>query len=256
MCGAEESKIIDALSHNFSTEWTIDVEPTCTTDGSKSRHCLLCGEIEYETLPALGHDFSTEWTIDVEATCSDEGLKSHHCTRCDARTDVTIIEFSDHRYGEITYLVEPTCTQGGTGYHTCDICGYFEYVNTDPQHKFGEWQVVIEPTFESEGQKERVCEGCGETKTESISALNTVLGDINGDGAIDYGDYNIIIAIATLAYAPTEEESAKADINQDGTVDALDAIYLDIYLAGMLGNTVSVNTQMVAIIPKQDEENE
>ena len=44
-----------------------------------------------ETIPATGHKFSTEWTVDVEATETTAGSKSHHCTVCDAKTDVTVI---------------------------------------------------------------------------------------------------------------------------------------------------------------------
>ena len=44
-----------------------------------------------ETIPATGHKFSTEWTVDVEATETTPGSKSHHCTVCDAKTDVTEI---------------------------------------------------------------------------------------------------------------------------------------------------------------------
>ena len=44
-----------------------------------------------ETIPAKGHSFSTEWTVDVEATETTAGSKSHHCTVCDAKTDVTVI---------------------------------------------------------------------------------------------------------------------------------------------------------------------
>ena len=44
-----------------------------------------------ETIPAKGHSFSTEWTVDVEATETTPGSKSHHCTVCDAKTDVTEI---------------------------------------------------------------------------------------------------------------------------------------------------------------------
>lgn len=47
-----------------------------------------------------GHACSDEWTIDVEATCTTPGSKSHHCTRCDAKTDVTEIQATGHSYGE------------------------------------------------------------------------------------------------------------------------------------------------------------
>ena len=46
---------------------------------------------EHKTTPALGHDFEEEFTVDVEPTETTPGSKSRHCTRCDAVTDVTVI---------------------------------------------------------------------------------------------------------------------------------------------------------------------
>ena len=43
------------------------------------------------TVDALGHDFSSEWTVDVEATTTSEGQKSRHCSRCDEVTDIIVI---------------------------------------------------------------------------------------------------------------------------------------------------------------------
>ena len=51
-----------------------------------------------ETIPAKGHSFSTEWTVDVEATETTPGSKSHHCTVCDAKTDVTEIPATGTKY--------------------------------------------------------------------------------------------------------------------------------------------------------------
>ena len=59
---------------------------TCTsTTGTCDKKTYI------ETIPATGHKFSTEWTVDVEATETTPGSKSHHCTVCDAKTDVTEI---------------------------------------------------------------------------------------------------------------------------------------------------------------------
>ncbi|BBH25281.1 hypothetical protein SG0102_02150 [Intestinibaculum porci] len=49
-------------------------------------------------IEAIGHDFSDEWTIDREATCTENGIKSHHCSRCDAKSDVTEILAFGHSY--------------------------------------------------------------------------------------------------------------------------------------------------------------
>jgi len=48
------SEILSATGHTFSEEFTVDVEPTGTATGSKSRHCLYCSEVTDVTkIPAL-----------------------------------------------------------------------------------------------------------------------------------------------------------------------------------------------------------
>jgi hypothetical protein len=46
----------------------------------------------------LGHDHSTEWTVDLAPTCTQAGSKSHHCSRCDDKADVTEIAPNGHDY--------------------------------------------------------------------------------------------------------------------------------------------------------------
>ena len=57
-----------------------------------------------------------------------------------------------------------------------------------------------------------------------------ILGDIDLDGDVDKDDYNIVVSIATLQYIPTEKQCMMADANQDGAVDALDAICIDLFI--------------------------
>ena len=56
-----------------------------------------------ETIPATGHKFSTEWTVDVEATETTPGSKSHHCTVCGEKTDVTEIPATGPKYDASYY---------------------------------------------------------------------------------------------------------------------------------------------------------
>lgn len=69
-CDGEEDQTYDfsirlpALNtiheHTVSDEWIIDLEPTCTENGSKHRNCTVCGEIaEREEIPALGHTYDS-----------------------------------------------------------------------------------------------------------------------------------------------------------------------------------------------------
>ena len=60
-----------------------------------------------------GHQYSTEWTVDTEASCTTSGSKSHHCERCGAKGNVTEIPALGHQWGEPVYTWSEdntTCT--------------------------------------------------------------------------------------------------------------------------------------------------
>ncbi len=70
---------VDATGH------TAGADATCTDD----QVCTVCGDVLVE---AHGHSYSDEWTVDVEPTHTTDGSKSHHCTVCGDKTDITVIE--------------------------------------------------------------------------------------------------------------------------------------------------------------------
>lgn len=82
--------------HKFGA-WETTIPVTCTTAGKQVRVCF-CGEEEIFIIEPEGHEYSTEWTIDVEPTCKQEGSKSHHCIYCGDRADITAIMTTDHNY--------------------------------------------------------------------------------------------------------------------------------------------------------------
>lgn len=75
------------------------------------------------------HSYSTDWTIDVQPTCSQTGSKSHHCTNatCNSKSDVTQIPATGlHTYGEWTITVYATYNSAGSQERTCKVCGTIE----------------------------------------------------------------------------------------------------------------------------------
>ncbi|MBO5378084.1 MAG: leucine-rich repeat protein, partial [Ruminiclostridium sp.] len=70
------------------------------------------------------HVYSSSFTIDKAATCTTEGSKSRHCTRegCNAKTSVTVIPMKGHSYTDT--VVAPTYTEQGYTLHDCDNCDY------------------------------------------------------------------------------------------------------------------------------------
>lgn len=177
-CGIVETREVgEALGHDFSGEWVIDWESTCTEPGQGSRHCTRCDEVSDKMeIPALGHAFSSEWTVDAKPTCIEAGEKSHHCTRegCDTRTDVTEIPALGHDFsGEWVTDVEPTCTDPGERSKYCERCGERGEIEAIPAlgHDFGAWVVDTPATYFSEGAQHRSCSRCDARENEVIPKL-------------------------------------------------------------------------------------
>ena len=84
-----------------------------------------------DVVQALGHDYETKWTTDVDPTCTTVGSKSHHCSRCDGKTDISEIPANGHSYGGWYEIKAPTCTESGTAEHECLLCHYKELRTTD-----------------------------------------------------------------------------------------------------------------------------
>ena len=76
VCGATETRSIDATGHSFG-EWTVTTPATCTTDGVETRSCA-CGETETRAIPATGHTFG-DWTVTTPATCTADGVETRTC---------------------------------------------------------------------------------------------------------------------------------------------------------------------------------
>ena len=93
VCSAElsrDQKTIDKLGHDHSPEWTVDIEPTCITVGSKSHHCTRCeNKSDITEVEVLGHSF-TDYKSNNDATYTENGTETAKCNRCtvtDTRTD-------------------------------------------------------------------------------------------------------------------------------------------------------------------------
>ena len=208
--------VIEALGHEWS-EGKETKAPTCTEAGEKTYTCTRCNATKTEAIEALGHNYDTEWTVDKEATCEEAGSKSHHCTRlgCDSKSEVTEIAALGHEWGEGKETKAPTCTEAGEKTYTCTRCNatkteaiaalghaYSEEWTVDKEatceeagskshhctrpdcdsksditviealgHEWGEGKETKAPTCTEAGEKTYTCTRCNATKTEAIAAL-------------------------------------------------------------------------------------
>ena len=167
---------IPALGHDFSKEWTIDKEATCTEKGSKSHHCTRCEVKSDETeIPTKEHSESN-WIIDKEATCTEDGSKHTECTVCHTTIKTEKISALGHT-DVIDNAVEPTCTTSGLtqGKH-CSTCGKILQAQTeipalghDIVHHEAKSPTCTEPGWEAYDTCKR--DGCTYTTYKEIPAL-------------------------------------------------------------------------------------
>lgn len=187
-------------------------EATCTEKGLKQKTCTGCGDIVKEEIEALGHDFSTEWTIDTAATCTVNGTKSHHCTRCDAKSDITTVSLIDHNYTayssnnnkthsskcemcgktkteNCTFTskkIEADCTNGGYTLFTCSVCGYSykeEETNALGHDFSSEWTIDTEATCTAAGSKSHHCSRCSEKS--DVTTIDALGHDFSTEWTVD-----------------------------------------------------------------------
>ena len=93
-CAAEACTEHMAPGHHVE-QWTVTVDPTCSTDGLRTGSCTVCGEEVQQAIaaaPEYGHIF--------QYSGAEPGVCIYTCTRCGVterrRADVVEAQFFDH----------------------------------------------------------------------------------------------------------------------------------------------------------------
>ena len=165
-CGATVTETIAKLSHSYRT--TV-VAPTCTTDGYTLHKCSVCGtSYKDNTTKATGHSYGNA-VVTKQPTCTAEGTKTKTCTKCNATVTETIPKTS-HKYADT--VVAPTCTTDGYTLHKCSVCGtsYKDSTTKATGHSYGNSVVTKQPTCTAEGTAIKTCTKCNATVTEKLPA--------------------------------------------------------------------------------------
>ena len=165
-CGATVTETIAKLSHGYTT--TV-VAPTCTTNGYTLHKCFVCGtSYKDSTTKATGHSYGNS-VVTKQPTCTSEGTKTKTCTKCNATVTETIAKTS-HKYANT--VVAPTCTTDGYTLHKCSVCGtsYKDNTTKATGHRYGNSVVTKQPTCTAEGTAIKTCTKCNATVTEKLPA--------------------------------------------------------------------------------------
>ena len=165
-CNATVTETIPKTSHKYAD--TV-VAPTCTTDGYTLHKCSVCGtSYKDSTTKATGHSYGNS-VVTKQPTCTSEGTAIKTCTKCNATVTETIPKTS-HEYADT--VVAPTCTADGYTLHKCSVCGtsYKDNTTKATGHSYGNSVVTKQPTCTAEGTKTKTCTKCNATVTEKLPA--------------------------------------------------------------------------------------
>ena len=165
-CNATVTETIPKTSHKYAD--TV-VAPTCTADGYTLHKCSVCGaSYKDNTTKATGHSYGNS-VVTKQSTCTSEGTAIKTCTKCNATVTETIPKTS-HKYADT--VVAPTCTADGYTLHKCSVCGtsYKDNTTKATGHSYGNFVVTKQPTCTSEGAVIKTCTKCNATVTEKLPA--------------------------------------------------------------------------------------
>ncbi len=144
---------------------------------------------------ATNHDWATDFTVDTAATCTTDGSKSKHCSRCDATTEVTVIPATGHTYSTevANTAVAATCTTAGKHADTKCACGDVKTGETiaalGHDYTGAIWTITVEPTVDTTGTATRPCSReCGHSDTTTVAVLTDTTVWTKAHVAPDYNN--------------------------------------------------------------------
>ncbi len=206
-CDYTTFKEIPATGHT-SSEWIVDVEPTCINKGFRHKECITCyknlitelinslghdlvhhekldptceeaGHEAYDTctrcdyttfkeIPAIGHTTS-EWIIDKDSNCTEDGSKHKECTVCHKVLETEVINKLGHDFVHHEKL-DPTCEEvGHEEYDTCTRCDYTTFKGISATgHTTSDWIIDQESNCTENGSKHKECTICNKVLEKEV----------------------------------------------------------------------------------------
>ena len=179
-CGYTEydSIDIDLNAHLWEDDFTIDKEPTCKADGSRSIHCSRCNATkDSEPIPAAAHQYG-EWKVVKKATCTENGKRVRECANC-GKNEEDIIPPTHIWDKKVTVDKEPTCTEDGSQSIHCTQCNAQKDIQklSAKGHDWSEWKITKKPTTVENGVEERHCQVCGVVETNELDIIKDNTSD-------------------------------------------------------------------------------
>ncbi len=111
--------VMSGNAHTFG-EWTVSVQPGCTTTGIRTRSCTVCGATEEEVIPAQGHTLTSETVL---PSCTTDGYTRVYCMECGYEQSRTVLNATGHIPGSWKITTPATASSAGTKVKYCLTCG-------------------------------------------------------------------------------------------------------------------------------------
>ena len=220
----------DCYRHAES-EWIIDVEATCTKEGSKHTYCLVCQEtVTTSIIEKVEHKFS-DWTETKAATCTEKGSEYRTCTTCNSATETRDIAELGHNFvGEWTTDKAPTCTKSGVESRICTRCKSEKETRTVDKlgHDFeSKWTVDKEATCSKVGSKSHHCSRCDEKSDVTVvnKIAHTYRESVQEATCTKDGKKTYNCSACGDSYSEVITAKGHIDQNGDGKCDKCDYIY-------------------------------
>ncbi len=162
-------------THVWDNEYSIDVAPTCLTNGKKSIHCSECDEIkDIQEIVAKGHTAVVDEA--VAPTCTETGLtEGSHCIVCNEVLKVQKeLPAIGHNWDAGDIIKAATCEGEGEQSYRCTVCGQDKTeIIPATGHVWDENYIVDKvATCTEEGLESIHCQNCEKTKdSKTIAAL-------------------------------------------------------------------------------------
>ena len=282
-------KVDSAASGDHQYTLVTTKEATCKEEGVETHTCSVCGDTYTTKIEKKSHSYSEQWTTDILPTTTSEGSKSHHCTVCDAKTDVTVIPILEiiptggvfsiisgsGRVDDIAEVyIKVENNPGIVGATLCvaydteklqliscedqGVLNDYQWSELDHQPFMMNWEdplTTVNNTANGNIAKLqfKILQDLGDEGTELKLTIDTVYdvdiedvlftaqsgkitmskykpGDINDDGTINSKDSILLRKFVLGGNGNVNSEAA--DVNKDGAINSKDSILLRKYILG------------------------
>lgn len=218
-CSALEYIYTKAPGH-VVTDWTVTVEPTCTTDGSRTGVCTVCQEQVTETIKGSHSYVCTEGEVEENGHRTD----TYTCSVCgDSYTTFVHVEWVTGCY-TTKVIATASCLMTGSSVDTCSVTGCTERPRTNVVPATGHTYRYTSCDGTTCSYK-CVNKDCGRTTTRKLADVESEfiknLGqvsehlfgyyyDLNNDNWVNARDYVIIDQLQQgVGVSVTEENTTE-----------------------------------------------